>query len=151
SARASWKHVAERFYLGKVWYYAGLLALVIALLPVAMDARVEQEGLLAGLRQRALFGGMRNQNTPAAAGQQKPNGVDVATLLAAILLSFPYVAVKSWEGWRIGRFRIIRDRLLAIQGQERRALEEAWRNRPDVQTAFHALADVAVAKTKQER
>lgn len=119
----------HRYWMGhgvSSWGPWALMTGLTGISIVAVDAVIEQSGLLKLSMLQTAFGG---------------SGLSpIAGLLAGVLCTFPYVVACIVDGYFAGRYSACLNRLQAIQEIEFRALDDEVRSRPAVQQALDAIA-----------
>ena len=134
SARA----VGERFWLGLPatnWGPLAALSFVVTGGVVTMDACVEREGLMAGVRLQETL-------ARAAGGGHAAAGSEALFFLMAMILTFGYAGTAWWEGYLSGRNAPCLNRLRHAQETRFALAEDARRGDGAVQNALEAVAAV---------
>ena len=134
--RLSGREASQRYWLGRSWTNwapFALLAAGVALVLLLTDSYVEREGLLANVRLREMV--MHLSSGTAGGGASH----ETTFFFAAILLSFPYIALNLWDGYLRGRHDACMNRVRARQEQEFEVADRERRAEPEVQTALDAI------------
>ncbi len=153
--KQSAREASKQVYLRFAWAYWLLTAALVMgmfapLAVVAIDSLTEREGMLAPMRERQMFTALGDA-PPARAGKPEDAPArgrsaveDSGTLflLVAMLLSLPYVGTKVYEGIRLGRYHEVMNRIRHFQETDVVQQEREARQRPEVQSALRAIAQV---------
>lgn len=146
AVKQTYQRASERYYLGRPflnWVPFALLAAIVTIGLVWIDALVEREGLLKLVRLQA---GMMSLSTGHHSGNADKEFI---YLLIATILSSPYILYAGWEGYIIGRRHAVINQLMARQTADFEAADTARRSDPLVQEALQAIAKVNEIRQQQ--